>query len=73
MERSKKIPKEKQVSCRVMGNTIYPTCMGREELEGPAAFLRKLKKYKRGGQLLEVDERIMVEGILGEGNLHLAP
>ena len=37
------ILKEKRVSCRVMGNIIYPTCMGREELEGPAAFLRKLK------------------------------
>ena len=40
------ILKEKRVSCRVMGNIIYPTCTGREELEGTATFLRKLKKIQ---------------------------
>ena len=35
------------------GNIIYPTCMGREEGEGPATFWRKLKMQERGNPFWE--------------------
>ena len=46
------ILKEKRVSCRVMGNMIYPTCVGREEGGGPSNLLRKLKMQEKEGKQL---------------------